>query len=134
LELRRENSWWAILGWVLHLLDWRLFVQKVKVNVVTFAEGSSVGTEEGELVVGNMGMGAALVGLASEIGVSVVTLSKEESVATEEGELMLGNMGVGAALVGLAVVGREVGVNVVTFAEGSSVGTEEGDNMVGNMG
>ncbi len=81
-------------------------------------------------MVGNMGVGAALVGLAdvgSEVCVSIEITAEGDSVATEEGELVLGNMGVAAALIGPAVVDWEVGVNLTTIAEGSFVGTEDGE-------
>ena len=82
---------------------------EVGVNVVGVAEGDSVGTEEGELVVGNVGVGAALVGrpvVGLKVGVSVVGVAEGNSVGTDEGEFV--GVAVGSAEVatdGLPVVG-----------------------------
>jgi hypothetical protein len=82
---------------------------EVGVNVVGIAEGDSVGTEEGELVVGNMEVGAALVGLPAvglKVGVNVVGVAEGDSVGTDEGEIV--GVAVGSAegaTDGLPVVG-----------------------------
>jgi hypothetical protein len=80
---------------------------EVGVKVLTFAKGISVGTEEGELVVGNMVVGAVLVGLVvvgSDDGVSVVTFSEGYSIETEDGNLVVRKMVVEKIVVGNALV------------------------------
>ena len=52
--------------------------------MVGFAEGTFVGTEEGELVVGNMGVALeGLPGVGSEVGASVAGVAEGDSVGTE---------------------------------------------------